>query len=104
MNRMACVMTLVAVAVAVAVAFVSACVAVAPVVQGKVVAVEQGGGMLRVQDEEAPDRAPLVLDITTAEMGATPRAGDLVRIVYRATASSNQALRVMNLTRHQAEK
>jgi len=102
MNRVACVMTLVAVAVAVA--FVSACVAVAPVVQGKVVAVEQGGGMLRVQDEEAPDRAPLVLDITTAEMGATPRAGDLVRIVYRATASSNQALRVMNLTRHQAEK
>jgi hypothetical protein len=98
MNRMACVITLVAVAL------VSACVAVAPVVQGKVVAVEQGGGRLRVQNEEAPDSAPIVLDITTAELGATPRAGDLVRIVYRATASSNQALRVMNLTRHQAEK
>ena len=98
MNRMACVLALVAVV------FVSACVAVAPVVQGKVLAVEQGGGRLRVQNEEAPDGAPIVLDITTAEMGATPRAGDLVRIVYRATASSNQALRVMNLTRHQAEK
>jgi hypothetical protein len=98
MNRVACVMTLIAVV------FVSACVAVAPVVQGKVVAVEQGGGMLRVQDEEAPDRAPLVLDITTAEIGGTPRVGDVVRIVYREGASSNQALRVMNLSRHQAEK
>lgn len=98
MNRVACLMTLIAVV------FVSACVAVAPVVQGKVVAVEQGGGVLRVQDEEAPEGAPLVLDITTAEIGAAPRTGDVVRIVYRAGTSSNQALRVMNLTRHQAEK
>jgi hypothetical protein len=30
--------------------------------------------------------------------------GDVVRIVYREGASSNQALRVMNLSRHQAEK
>ncbi|MCX6543310.1 MAG: hypothetical protein NTV05_02725 [Acidobacteria bacterium] len=98
MNRVACVIALIAVA------FVPACVAVAPVVQGKVVAVEQGGGVLRVQDEEAPDRAPLVLDITSAEIGAPPRAGDVVRIVYRAGASSNQALRVMNVGRHQANQ
>jgi len=98
MNRMVCVVALLAVAC------VSACVTVAPVVQGKVVAVERGGGVLRVQDEEAPDATPIVLDITSAEIGAAPRAGDLVRVVYRAGAASNQALRVMNLSRHQAER
>jgi hypothetical protein len=98
MNRVACVVTLMTVMLA------SACVAVAPVIQGKVVAVEQGGGLLRIQDEQAADAAPLAFDITTAEIGAAPRAGDVVRIVYRAGPSSNQALRVMNLSRHQAEK
>lgn len=95
MNRVACVLTLIVVA------GVSACVAVAPVVQGKVVAVEQGGGVLRVQDEEAPDRPPVALDITSAEIGAAPRTGDVVRIAYRAGSSPHQALRVMNLSRHQ---
>ena len=94
MNRVAWVMTLIAVAC------VSGCTAVAPVVQGKVVAVERGGGLLRVQDEEAPDRAPVALDITSAEIGAAPRIGDVVRIVYREGASPQQALRVMNLSRH----
>jgi hypothetical protein len=98
MNRVLSVITLAAVLLG------SACVAVAPVVQGKVVAIERGGGLLRVQDEQSPDRAPLLLDITTAEIGAAPRSGDLVRIVYRAGPSSNQALRVMNLSLHQAEK
>jgi hypothetical protein len=97
MTRMARVMMLAAVV------FASACVAVAPVVQGKVVAVEQGGGVIQVVDEQAPDGAPIALDITTAEIGAAPRAGDLVRVVYRAGAS-NQALRVMNLSQHQPER
>ena len=95
MNRMACVIALVGVAV------LSACAPTAPVVQGKVVAVEQGGGMIRVQDELKPEAEPVALDITTAELGAALKPGDLVRIVYRAGASSNQALRVMNLSRHQ---
>lgn len=94
MNRVTCLIAWVALAC------VSACAEVAPVVQGKVVAVEQGGGVLRVLDETAPDRAPLVVDITTAEIGAAPKPGDVVRIVYRAHASSNRALRVMNLSRH----
>ncbi len=96
MNRVASVLALTAMLLA------SACVEVAPVVQGKVVAIEQGGGVLRVQDDQAPDRAPVALDITTAEIGAAPRPGDLVRIVYRAGSASNQALRVMNLSLHQA--
>jgi hypothetical protein len=98
MNRVASVLALAAILLG------SACVAVAPVVQGTVVAIEQGGGLLRVQDERAPEGAPVVLDITTAEIGAAPRAGDVVRIVYRAGPSSNRALRVMNLSRHQAEQ
>jgi hypothetical protein len=98
MSRLACAITLMAVVIA------SACVPVAPVVQGKVVAVEQGGGVVRVQDEQALDRPPLVIDITTAEIGAAPRVGDVVRIVYRAGGTSNQALRVMNLSRHQTAR
>jgi hypothetical protein len=96
MNRMACVIALVGVAV------LSACAPTAPVVQGKVVAVEQGGGVIRVQDELKPDAEPLALDITTAELGAALQPGALVRIVYRAGASSNQALRVMDLGRQHA--
>jgi hypothetical protein len=95
-------------AVLMAVALVSVwgwgCVAVAPVIQGKVVAVEQGGGVLRVQDEEAPDRPPLQLDVRTAEIGATPAVGDRVRIAYEAGTASNRALRVMNLSRQQSDK
>jgi hypothetical protein len=44
------------------------------------------------------------MDITTAEIGGPPKPGDIVRIVYRAGASSNRALRVMNLSRHQADR
>jgi hypothetical protein len=73
-------------------------------VQGKVVAVEQGGGVLRIQDEEAPDRAPVALDITSAEIGVTPKVGDRVRVVYEARPASNRAQRVMNLSRHQSDK
>jgi hypothetical protein len=87
-----------------AVLILGACVPTAPVVQGKVVAVERGGGLIRVQDELRPDAEPLAMDITTAEIGGTPKPGDIVRIVYRADASSNQALRVMNLSRHQADR
>jgi hypothetical protein len=87
-----------------AVVILAACVPTAPVVQGKVVAVEQGGGVIRVQDELKPDAAPLAMDITTAEIGGPPKPGDIVRIVYRAGASSNRALRVMNLSRHQADR
>jgi hypothetical protein len=82
----------------------SACVPTAPVIQGKVVSIEQGGGVIRVQDELRLEAEPLTLDIRTAEIGAAPREGDVVRIVYRAAAASNQALRVMNLSRHQAEQ
>jgi hypothetical protein len=89
---------------AVALVSASGCVATAPVIQGKVVAVEQGGGVLQVQDEDAPDRPPLPLDIRTAEIGVTPRIGDRVRIVYEAGPASNRALRVMNLSRHQSDK
>ncbi len=95
MTRVACVLALFGVVV------LSACVPRAPVVQGKVVALEQGGGLIRVQDELNPDADPLAFDIRTAEIGAAPKPGDIVRIVYRAGASSSQALRVMNITRQQ---
>lgn len=89
---------------AVALVSASGCVATAPVIQGHVVAVEQGGGVLQVQDEDARDRPPLPLDIRTAEIGVTPRIGDRVRIVYEARPASNRALRVMNLSQHQSDK
>jgi len=82
----------------------SACAPRAPVVQGKVVAVEQGGGVIRVQDELKPEAEPQAFDIATAEIGTAPKPGDIVRIVYRAGASSNQALRVMNVSRQRTSQ
>jgi hypothetical protein len=82
----------------------SACAPRAPVVQGKVVAVDPGGGVIRVQDELNPGAEPLAFDIATAEIGTAPKPGDIVRIVYRAGASSNQALRVMNVSRQRTSQ
>ncbi|MEW5763615.1 MAG: hypothetical protein ACOYXN_06425 [Acidobacteriota bacterium] len=75
------------------------CVPPAPVVQGPVTAVEQEGGVIRVQDEVRPEVPPIPLDIRSAEIGSAPVVGDQVRVVYRAEGEVNRALRVMNLTR-----
>jgi hypothetical protein len=69
------------------------------VIQGRVAAVEQEGGVVRVQDETKPEAPPVPLDIRRAEIGSAPVVGDEVRIVYRPEGGVNRALRVMNLTR-----
>jgi hypothetical protein len=76
-----------------------ACVPPAPVIQGRVAAVEQEGGVILVLDETKPEAPPVPLDIRRAEIGSAPVAGDEVRIVYRPEGGVNRALRVMNLTR-----
>jgi hypothetical protein len=76
----------------------------APVVQGKVVAVEEGGRSISVQDETRPDAPAIKLDISSAEIGATPVEGDQVRIVYNQRGETNVALRVMNITRQKARE
>lgn len=76
-----------------------ACGGAAPVVQGKVVEVGAGGQTLSVQDELRPEAPPLVIDVASAEIGATPAVGDRVRLVYRSVGGRNVALRVMNLAR-----
>lgn len=76
-----------------------ACAGAAPVVQGKVVAVGAGGLTLSVQDELRPEDPPLVIDVASAEIGATPAVGDRVRLVYRIVAARPVALRVMNIAR-----
>jgi hypothetical protein len=76
-----------------------ACVPVAPVVQGKVTAVTEGGASIAVQVNDQPEAAAMTFDVRTAEIGATPRVGDEVRIVYRDFADVHRALRVMNLTK-----
>jgi hypothetical protein len=74
------------------------CVPNAPVVQGKVLSVDTGGKVIAVQDEARPDGAPILIDISQAEIGAPPVPGDQVRLAYRVEGSNNIALRVMNLT------
>lgn len=77
----------------------AACAPPAPVVQGKVTAVEEQGKVILVADELRPDAPPLALDIASAEIGNAPVVGDDVRVVYRTEGGVNRALRVMNLTR-----
>ncbi len=78
---------------------VAACGPPAPVVQGKAVSI--AGSLLGIADETRPDAPPVVVDIATAELGAPPVVGDLVRVVYRQEAGGNRALAVMNLTREE---
>lgn len=80
-------------------ALLGACAPPAPVVQGKVVGVEQEGKVILVADELRPEAPPLALDIRRAEIGNAPVVGDDVRVVYRSEPGGNRALRVMNLTR-----
>lgn len=75
-----------------------ACAPVAPVVQGLVVSVDEGGKVIALQDETQPGAAPVLIDISQAEIGAPPVAGDLVRLAYRMNGGKKVALRVMNLT------
>ncbi len=76
-----------------------ACVPMAEVVQGRVTAVERDGAVILVRNERAPEAPPLAIDISRAEMGATPVPGDEVRVAYRAEGGVNRAVRVMNVTR-----
>ncbi len=75
------------------------CVPMAEVVQGQVTAVERDGAVIRVRNEREPGAPPLVIDISGAEVGATPVPGDEVRVAYRTEDGVNRAVRVMNVTR-----
>ena len=70
-----------------------------PVVQGKVVVIDAAS--VSVIDELRPDAPPLVLDISTAEIGNLPKLGGVVRVVYRVDGSTNRALALMNVTRQE---
>jgi hypothetical protein len=80
----------------------AACVPLAPIAQGKVVAQDETKKTITVQDEENLGAEPIVLDASDAEIGTWPETGDRVRIVYVERDGKYCALRVMNMTR-QAE-
>ena len=75
-----------------------ACAPPAPVVQGPVVSVDRAAKTITVQNENQPAEPPMTADISKAEIGAEPKVGEVVRLVYRTEAGKNVALRVMNLT------
>jgi hypothetical protein len=80
------------------------CVAAAPVMQGKVTAVDPGAKTMSVQDELQPSAAPVLFDLSRAEMGTPPVVGDQVRLVYREIGGSNVVLRLMNLTQQEERR
>ena len=88
-------------AVAGACLVVAACGAPAPVVQGPIVSVD--AKTISLQDEMRPEGPPVVLDISTAEIGGRSAVGDVVRVVYRAEGGVNRALAVMNLNRQSGQ-
>ena len=91
-----------AVAVLGALLCAGACGPPAPVLQGKVVAVTPDGARVQVADERSPEAPPVEFDISRAEIGNPPEAGDVLRIVYRAEGGTNRALRVMNVSKQAA--
>ena len=87
-----------------ALALTPACAPPAPVLQGPVVSVDRAAKTITVRDETQPAAPPLTFAIGDAEIGAEPKPGDEVRLVYRATAGGNAALRVMNLTQQRERR
>lgn len=79
----------------------AACGRPAPVIQGKIIAVDAVRHVIEVEDERSPGTPPLILNIAGAEVGATPAVGDRVRVVYRERGGERRALRVMNLSRQE---
>jgi hypothetical protein len=82
-----------------AIAAAAACGAPAPVVQGRVVSSDAKA--ISVEDETQPAAPPIVLDISTAEIGGRTAVGDIVRVVYRAEGGTNRALAIMNVSQQQ---
>jgi len=76
----------------------AACVQPSQVVQGTVSNYQADAKTLVVKDEKPP-HAELTLSLESAEIGAEPSAGDVVRVAYRDQQGKLTALRVMNLTR-----
>ncbi|MBI5498803.1 MAG: hypothetical protein HY907_01060 [Deltaproteobacteria bacterium] len=73
------------------------------VVQGTVVAVEEGAHGIVVRDE-LPPNAELRFDLAEAELNAKPEPGDVVRIAYDEDGTTLRATRVMRLPKPKPPK
>jgi len=78
--------------------FLVSCVESPKVVQGKVQSYQADSKILVVADEKAPG-TELTISLASAEVGAEPAPGDLVRVSFREPAGQAVAIRVMNLTK-----
>ncbi len=72
------------------------------VLQGKVVSYDAAAKVLVLEDELAP-HPKLALDTTSAEFGAKPAVGGLVRVAYHDREGRLVAGRVMNLSSQKAQ-
>ena len=75
----------------------SSCFEAPAVIQGKVLAVDEGAGTITVEDEKTAK--PVDLVIRGAKIGSKPEPGDEVRVAYRVKDGRNVAHRLMNLSR-----
>jgi hypothetical protein len=73
------------------------------VVQGKVVSYDATKKVLVLEDENAP-HLQRSLDLASAEVGAQPAPGHLVRAAYHDRDGRMVAGRVMNLTAQKKQK
>jgi len=92
--------TLSVVAVAVIAALASGCWQGPAVLQGTVVGFDPATKVVVVRDEAGG--AEVSFEVSGAEIGADPVAGDTVRLAYREKDGRKVASRLMNITR-QAE-
>ncbi|OGQ85162.1 MAG: hypothetical protein A2289_07095 [Deltaproteobacteria bacterium RIFOXYA12_FULL_58_15] len=89
------------VAVSILIQLLTSCADPPQVIQGAAVSYDDTSKVLLVRDERPPQSVS-EFSLGTAEIGASPVEGDLLRISYRVREGKNQAIRVMNRTR-QAE-
>ena len=67
------------------------------VVQGTVVQYNSTEKTVVIRDDQAPNQE-LTVQVSSAEMGTDPKAGEIVRISYHQTSQGMIGIRVMNLS------
>jgi len=83
--------------IAAALVLIIGCGAPPQVVQGTVTSYDAASKTLVLRDEREP-RRELTFSLEGAEVGASPVAGDVVRLSYRVEGGHQKVIRVMDLS------
>ncbi len=91
-----------ALAIAMALIVVS-CATPPQVAQGTVISCDEVSKVVAIRDQEKPD-STLEFQFEGAEVEASPRPGDIVRVAYQKQNGKLKATRIMNISRQKELK